>query len=134
MPRIVIVEDDDAMREFLPQTLMRYGCEAIANGADVLCALQDEGQYNSLLADVKMPGVNGELLARSVRCDMPGLRSFSSPVMSANCCKKLGIIARTTRCFRNGSNSTSWSKSSTGPSSIKVQHAVSGAIEGGSAL
>lgn len=117
MPRIVIVEDDDAMREFLPQTLMRYGCEAIAiaNGADVLCALQDEGQYDLLLADVKMPGVNGELLARSVRCDKPGLRSFSSPVMSANCCKKLGIIARTTRCFRNRSNSTSWLKSSTGP-------------------
>ena len=121
MPRIVIVEDDDATREFLPQTLMRYGCEAIAiaNGADVLCALQDEGQYDLLLTDVKMPGVNGELLARSGRCDKPGLRSFSSPVMSANCCKKLGITARTTRCFRNRSNSTCWLKSSTGPLPLK---------------
>ena len=75
MPRIVIVEDDDAMREFLPQTLMRYGCEAIAiaNGADALCALQDEGQYDLLLADVKIPGVNGVSLARCMRCDKTGL-------------------------------------------------------------
>ena len=75
MPRIVIAEDDDAMREFLSQALMREGYEvtAVANGADALCALQDEGQYDLLLADVKMPGVNGVSLARCMRCDEPGL-------------------------------------------------------------
>ena len=40
MPRIVIAEDDDAMRRFLYQALMREGYEvtAVANGADALCA------------------------------------------------------------------------------------------------
>ena len=75
MPRIVIAEDDDAMREFLSQALMREGYEvtAVANGADALCALQDEGQYDLLLAEVKMPGVDGVSLARCVRRDKPGL-------------------------------------------------------------
>lgn len=73
MPKILIAEDDDAMREFLTQALSRqgYAITAVANGADALDAMSDAEECDLLLADIRMPGIDGISLARCARRDFP---------------------------------------------------------------
>lgn len=72
MSRIVIAEDDEAMREFLAQALIRQGhaVEAVSNGSEALEAIEG---CDLLLADIRMPGIDGISLARCVARDHPKL-------------------------------------------------------------
>ena len=72
MSKILIAEDDEAMREFLTQVLLRQGhtVKAVSNGADALKAL---GGYDLLLSDIRMPEINGVSLVRCVARDHPNL-------------------------------------------------------------
>ncbi len=65
MARILIAEDDDAMRQFLAGALRRAGhaVEAAANGLDAADMLARQS-FDLLLADVVMPGMDGIELAR----------------------------------------------------------------------
>jgi two-component system cell cycle response regulator CpdR len=62
---ILIAEDDGQMRTFLAAALRRAGhyVEAVECGEDALEAL-DNTEFNLLLADVVMPGMDGIELAR----------------------------------------------------------------------
>jgi two-component system phosphate regulon response regulator PhoB len=71
MPTVLLVEDDDDLREFLRQALPHYGGFTLATAANGV-----EGLENSLAAlpacaviDVKMPGLNGLQLVRALRGD-----------------------------------------------------------------
>ena len=70
MSKIVIAEDDDAMREFLAQALSRRGhsVSTASNGAEALRAIEG---CDLLLTDVRMPGVDGVSLARCVASEYP---------------------------------------------------------------
>lgn len=70
MSKIVIAEDDDAMREFLAQALARRGhsVSTASNGAEALEAIEG---CDLLLTDVRMPGVDGVTLARCVAREHP---------------------------------------------------------------
>ena len=72
MSKILIAEDDEAMREFLTQMLLRQGhtVKAVSNGADALKAL---GGYDLLLSDIRTPVINGVSLVRCVARDHPNL-------------------------------------------------------------
>ncbi len=73
--RILIAEDDDAMRIFLLNALSRAGHDvnALPSGESaVTCA--GLGSYDLLLTDVNMPGMDGVDLARLMMADSPGLR------------------------------------------------------------
>lgn len=74
MARILLAEDDDAMRQFLATALGRAGHEVVScpDGREALAALTDE--YDLLIADIVMPGLDGVELARRARASLPKLR------------------------------------------------------------
>jgi len=66
MARILIAEDDEAIRDLVVRALSEDGHEltAAADGASALIALgRHKGQFDLLLTDVKMPKVDGISLA-----------------------------------------------------------------------
>ncbi|MEM9682439.1 MAG: response regulator [Pseudomonadota bacterium] len=71
-PQILIVEDDEAMREFLCQAISRSGyyVEAVPDGAEALRRVE-ESHFDLLLTDIRMPGLDGLELARQVRRRYP---------------------------------------------------------------
>jgi two-component system cell cycle response regulator CpdR len=77
MARILLAEDDDSMRDFLGKALERAGHEVVrvADGEDGLDVLgETPGQFELLLTDIVMPGVNGIELARRAAEVDPGLK------------------------------------------------------------
>ena len=68
MTRILLAEDDDAMRTYLQRALERAGYSVMvaADGTEALPLLQTE-IYDLLLSDIVMPGMDGIELAQ--RCN-----------------------------------------------------------------
>jgi len=75
MARILLAEDDDQMRGFLSRGLRRAGhaVDAVADGETAL-QRSHHVEYDLLLADVVMPGIDGIELARRLTARQPGLR------------------------------------------------------------
>jgi CheY-like chemotaxis protein len=66
LPRILVVDDNEALRENLAEALALEGFEPVpaADGAAALRRL-DEGSFDAVLLDLVMPGMDGrELLGR----------------------------------------------------------------------
>ncbi len=75
MARILLAEDDENMRIFLARALERAGHEVSAVGdGDAALALAGTADFDLLLADVVMPGIDGIELARRVSALLPELR------------------------------------------------------------
>ncbi|WP_309605462.1 cell cycle two-component system response regulator CpdR [Phenylobacterium sp.] len=74
MPRILLAEDDDSLRGFLARALERAGFEvtACADG-DAAAAVLDQ-EWDLLLTDIVMPGMDGIEVARQAAALHPGLR------------------------------------------------------------
>lgn len=75
MARILLAEDDDQLRLFLSRGLQRAGhiVDAVGDGNAAL-DLTEEANFDLLLADVVMPGLDGIELARRVGRLQPGIR------------------------------------------------------------
>jgi len=75
MARILLAEDDDQMRAFLSRGLRRAGhtVDAVGDG-DAALARSQSVDYDLLLADVVMPGIDGIELARRMATRQPGIR------------------------------------------------------------
>jgi two-component system, cell cycle response regulator CpdR len=75
MARILLAEDDDQLRLFLSRGLQRAGhiVDAVSDGTAAL-QLADKENFDLLLADVVMPGLDGIELARQVGALQPGIR------------------------------------------------------------
>jgi two-component system cell cycle response regulator CpdR len=75
MARILIAEDDDNMRAFLARSLRRAGhdVEAAGNGLDAIAILMQQ-EFDLLLADVVMPGMDGIEVARRAARENPRLK------------------------------------------------------------
>jgi two-component system cell cycle response regulator CpdR len=76
MARILLAEDDDAIRELVARALGEDGHELTAapNGAAALDALSGKnGEFDLLLTDVRMPVMDGIQLALAAGRDHPDL-------------------------------------------------------------
>ncbi len=72
MARILIAEDDAAMRVFLDRALTRSGYEvnAVPSG-DSAARCAENAHFDLLVTDIDMPGLNGVDLARQVLSRTP---------------------------------------------------------------
>ncbi|HEX3886844.1 MAG TPA: response regulator [Phenylobacterium sp.] len=74
MPRILLAEDDDSLRGFLARALERAGYEvtACADGEEAVAVLDQD--WDLLLTDIVMPGMDGIEVARQAAALHPELR------------------------------------------------------------
>jgi two-component system cell cycle sensor histidine kinase/response regulator CckA len=75
VPRVLLVEDEDAVRMLLTAVLERNGF-TVRNARSAEAALETlaDEPFDVLLTDVMLPGMNGPELARHARRDAPDLR------------------------------------------------------------
>ena len=75
MVRIVLAEDDDAMRQYLARALERSGYEvkAVDRGTEALPLLETE-RFDLLLTDIVMPEMDGIELAQHAAKIAPDMR------------------------------------------------------------
>jgi DNA-binding NtrC family response regulator len=67
MPTILIVDDDDAVREILFEALSeKYLCHTASRAEEALQYLEIEN-YDAILTDVAMPGLDGVSLLKQVQ-------------------------------------------------------------------
>jgi two-component system cell cycle response regulator CpdR len=74
MPRILLAEDDESLRGFLCRALERAGYDvtACADGDEAAARLDQD--WDLLLTDIVMPGLDGIEVARQAAARQPGLR------------------------------------------------------------
>ncbi|MGP0174917.1 response regulator [Pseudomonas sp. NCHU5208] len=75
---ILLVEDDDVVRQLTAQVLEEFGYQvhALRDGASALELLRGEHQVDLLMSDIGLPGMNGRALveaARQLRPTLPAL-------------------------------------------------------------
>jgi two-component system cell cycle response regulator CpdR len=75
MARILITEDEDSLRSFVARALRMDGHETVeaADGAEGLEAL-DQGRFDLLLSDIRMPVMDGIELTHKAAAAHPGLK------------------------------------------------------------
>ena len=76
MARILLAEDEEALRAFVLRALMQDGHEVVAtaDGGEALDALtREQGKFDLLLTDIRMPLMDGIALALAAARDFPDL-------------------------------------------------------------
>jgi CheY-like chemotaxis protein len=76
MARILIAEDEEALRAFIARALVQDGHEVVAtaDGGEALDALtREQGRFDLLLTDIRMPVMDGIALALAAARDWPEL-------------------------------------------------------------
>lgn len=73
-PRVLLVEDETAVRELLTDTLRRHGFEVVAAPSAEDALPLARRPFEILLTDVSLPGMNGVQLAREVSRTAPKAR------------------------------------------------------------
>jgi len=77
--RILLAEDEEALRAFITRALVQDGHEVVAtaDGGEALDALtRDKGNFDLLLTDIRMPVMDGIALALAAARDHPELMSL----------------------------------------------------------
>ena len=77
MARILVAEDEEALRGYVQRALTQAGhaVEAAADGAEALeMVTREKGAFDLLLADIKMPVMDGIALSLAVARDYPEVR------------------------------------------------------------
>ncbi len=76
MARILVAEDEEALRAFVVRALAQDGHEVIAaaDGGEALDVLtREQGRFELLLTDIRMPVMDGIALALAAARDFPDL-------------------------------------------------------------
>ncbi len=81
--RVLLVDDDDAVRNVLRRVLENRGYNVVScsSGSEALAELA-RGSYDAMVSDVRMPGMSGLFLLRSVRehdLDLPVILVTGNP-------------------------------------------------------
>ncbi|HKT81560.1 MAG TPA: response regulator [Vicinamibacterales bacterium] len=74
--RVLVVDDEPGIREFVDRTLQLVGYRTVVaeSGSQALGLVQSEEPFDLLLTDMRMPGMNGDELARRVRKQQPEVK------------------------------------------------------------
>jgi CheY-like chemotaxis protein len=94
---ILVVEDQDALRQVATRTLEAAGYKvmAAANGEDaLLIAAQHRGDIHLLLTDVIMPGMNGRMLALELKKTRPALEILYMSGYTDSALGRRGVLDR----------------------------------------
>jgi two-component system, cell cycle response regulator CpdR len=76
MARILLAEDETSLRDLIARALRQDGHDVVANsdGAEALDALaREQGRFDLLLTDIRMPVMDGIALALAAGRDHPTL-------------------------------------------------------------
>ncbi len=75
MARILLAEDDPSMRGFLARALIKAGHDVVeVPDGDAAMTWLGDSEFDLLLADIVMPGVNGIDLAKHANSDFSKLK------------------------------------------------------------
>jgi two-component system, cell cycle sensor histidine kinase and response regulator CckA len=71
--KLLLVEDEDMVRIVAERALTRAGYEvtACANGEEGLAAITEGGEFDIVVSDVVMPGMDGPAMVRAIRAQRP---------------------------------------------------------------
>lgn len=74
--RILVVDDEASVRDFVDRVLgtAGYVTTVVGDGPEALAAIAERGPFDLLVADVLMPQMTGDELARQVRADTPDMK------------------------------------------------------------
>lgn len=104
-PGVLVVDDEPSIRELLTRTLAltEYEVEAVGDGQTGLDRLRLQ-PYDLLIADLKMPGMDGLTLIREARRLHPGLKviiitGFSSESAAIEAVN-MGVVGYLVKPFR----------------------------------
>lgn len=94
--RILIVDDEETVRGVVTALLERsgYATTAVASAEEALTRLQQDPDYDLVLSDIIMPGIDGLNLLEQICTDYPGL-----PVVM---CSAMNDVHVATNAFRRG--------------------------------
>lgn len=75
-PSILVVEDDDLMRELVVEMITSFGypVTAVADGLEAMRAIEETPTILLVFTDISMPGMDGIMLADMVKQHRPKLK------------------------------------------------------------
>jgi two-component system response regulator PilR (NtrC family) len=77
LDRILVVDDEETIREVLSQGLSRFGYRvAVAESAEAALGIFKPGFFDVVITDIKMPKMDGLDLIRIIRKKDPGVTFF----------------------------------------------------------
>ena len=117
MRKILVVDDDQLVRDMTLRRLTKLGYRAIAaaSGAEALEALASGADIDLLLTDIRMPGgLHGPALAKEARRLRPQIKVlFVSGAPTTRCCRRT-LPTRMTGSFSSSrAPRPSWQRRST---------------------
>lgn len=77
MTRVLIVDDEETFCDYFARylTIQGFTVEHAYNGFDALTLVQ-QGEFDAVISDSRMPGIDGPELLRLVKAWCPGARTF----------------------------------------------------------
>ncbi|MDA8162049.1 MAG: sigma-54 dependent transcriptional regulator [Desulfobacteraceae bacterium] len=74
-PRVLVVDDDRSLREFLEILFQKegYGVALAASGEEALGLLEGDDTVSAVLSDIRMPGMDGVTLLKRIKKMRPAL-------------------------------------------------------------
>lgn len=96
LERVLVVDDEEAVRDVVAAMLSRAGYETtrVTSAEDALLRLQQDPDYDLVLSDIMMPGADGLSLLDRIGSDHPAI-----PVVI---CSAVNDIRVATNAFRRG--------------------------------
>jgi CheY-like chemotaxis protein len=99
-PRVLIVDDNQSMAKTLVSVLKikGYEAEAVHSGAEALSRM-NELKFDWVVSDIKMPGITGVELNRTVRTQHPGVRFVLMTAYSTDSLVEQGLNEGVLACL-----------------------------------